>query len=820
MGGECECLSSLTLSSDLRRFLWIAFQIQELCLYTRDEDILQALEDLPPDLPATYQRILSRITGTQAELLKPVFDWVLVARQPLTLAQLREAIAIEPCQPYTIEKRIRKDMFRAIEWSKSLLVLDDDDSTVQLTHPSVKQFFLDRSRPAILAGCSFDNTQLESLAGEVCVTYLHFSDFERTLVGRYPGGAEAIPKSVYSKVIAESSKSKTVSRIAERFWRLKTTGQAPALGRALDDAKYTTYQPVLASQSAELGHPFLSYASQFWLVHSAAYDPSFKTYNLWIQLLFGSHHLAYTPWTVEEWDRGDQKIWDFINANDHGALLYFMGNNYDSFSHQQAYRVLLEVMRNANRRVLSQLLKLQKPWHSIVSDFFTLILAKTVDEGDVDLITWVLRLGVDPDAQVPLAKLTRSHLDYDLSRIEIESWKIQPNELTSQLLTSLQSYRPPVRPQGDPSTGALSLTPLAFAVTKGHEKLAFVVMDAGARVNGYQLEGGETLLISAIKDGYRSIAVKLITRGADVEQGSRGNRMKPLIAAIEHLPDLATLLIDAGASIHATQSDGKSPLIAATQFGRHKLIEQLLDAGADIKAAYAGLSLLALAVQTDDCRDTVKLLLARGAQPSSTWRHSIVPPLALAVSLRDTAIMSTLIKAGAWVDETAELRFERSHLVENSRLPEELKIDDGFTALHAASALGEQDAVDLLLRHRATTGIETANTKTALFLAARRSHLTITKKLISRGKAGGDQGAEMLRRTVYQTLVGHNADTLRLLVTNGVNPNIAHPELQGRTSLQYAIDTKDKAMEKVWQFEEYSDSPKLDNDGNFEQATK
>ena len=797
-----------------------------MCLYTCDEDIIQALENLPPDLPATYQRILSRITGTQAELLKPVFGWVLVARQPLTLAQLREAIAIEPCQPYTVEKRIRKDMSRAIEWSKSLLVLDEDASTVQLTHPSVKQFFLDPSRPAILAGSTFDNVQLENLAGEVCVTYLHFSDFERTLVGRYPGGAEAIPKSVYSNMTAESSKSKTVSRIAEKFWRFKTTGQAPALGRALDDARYATYQPVLASQSAELGHPFLSYASQFWLEHSPAYDPSFKTYNLWVQLLSGSHHLAYTPWTLGEWDRGDQKIWDFINTNDHGALLYFIGNNSDSFSQKQEYRVVLEVMRNANRRVLSQLQKLRKPWYSMVLDFFALLLAKMVDEEDVDLITWALRLGVDPDTQVPVANLSSSYLDYDLSRNEIESWKIHPDELLAQLPAPLQSYRPPVKAPSEPSIGALSLTPLALAVTKGHERLASAVMDAGANVNGYQLKSGETPLISAIKDGHRSIAVKLITRGSDVNQSSRGNHMTPLITAIAYLPDLATLLIDAGASVHTVQGDGGCPLTAAMLFDRHKLIKVLLDAGADITATYAGLSLLALAVLTVDCQHTVKLLLARVPKLSPPWPRSIVPwprsivpPLVLAASLYDTAVMSTLIKAGAQIDETANLLFERSHLVESSHLPEELKKDDTFTALHVASALGQRDAVELLLRHGADPGLETGQGRNALHLAAKGRHLTFVKKLITLGKETGEQGAEMLRRAVCHTLLQHDADTLRLLVTNGVNPNMKHPELQDRTSLQYAIDIKDKAMEKVWQFEEYLDSPKLDKDGKFAQAT-
>jgi hypothetical protein len=43
------------------RFLWVAFQIEDLCRQKSDAEIRHTLKTLPKDLPETYQRALSRV---------------------------------------------------------------------------------------------------------------------------------------------------------------------------------------------------------------------------------------------------------------------------------------------------------------------------------------------------------------------------------------------------------------------------------------------------------------------------------------------------------------------------------------------------------------------------------------------------------------------------------------------------------------------------------------------------------------------------------------------------------------------------------------
>lgn len=139
-----------------------------MCAQTCDDDILQVLNNLPRDLPETYARITTRIIKSpQLDTLRSVFSWVITAKEPLTLPQLREAIAIQPCQPFTIPARLRNDMSRVLDWSRGLLILDEEDMTAQFTHPSVKQFLLSSSM--LEQGFRFQEPQLNLMAGEIAL---------------------------------------------------------------------------------------------------------------------------------------------------------------------------------------------------------------------------------------------------------------------------------------------------------------------------------------------------------------------------------------------------------------------------------------------------------------------------------------------------------------------------------------------------------------------------------------------------------------------------------------------------------------------------
>lgn len=64
-------------------FLWVVMQIEALCHEKTDESILEALANLPRDLPETFSRILSRAGMLGEEYQKLTLKLVIAARRPL-----------------------------------------------------------------------------------------------------------------------------------------------------------------------------------------------------------------------------------------------------------------------------------------------------------------------------------------------------------------------------------------------------------------------------------------------------------------------------------------------------------------------------------------------------------------------------------------------------------------------------------------------------------------------------------------------------------------------------------------------------------------
>lgn len=135
----------------------MAFQIKDKCSQIYDKDISGRIKKLSKSLPETYNRVLSRIVEKgNAEVAKEVFLWMAIARRPMLLEELREAIAVEVLQSYSNPQRHVNGMSQILSWCGNLIVLDEDDGTIQFTHQMVKR--------------------------ERCVTYLNFNDFKTKLI--------------------------------------------------------------------------------------------------------------------------------------------------------------------------------------------------------------------------------------------------------------------------------------------------------------------------------------------------------------------------------------------------------------------------------------------------------------------------------------------------------------------------------------------------------------------------------------------------------------------------------------------------------------
>src|SRR5580698_406375 len=103
-------MTTYTKRLPLSRFLWVAFQLQEMCYLRSEDEIWTRLRSLPRGLNKTYLLILERIVRDRdPETARDVFRWIAGARRPLTLAELNEAVAFKWGDTHYGEGRFSSD---------------------------------------------------------------------------------------------------------------------------------------------------------------------------------------------------------------------------------------------------------------------------------------------------------------------------------------------------------------------------------------------------------------------------------------------------------------------------------------------------------------------------------------------------------------------------------------------------------------------------------------------------------------------------------------------------------------------------------------
>ena len=286
-----------------RRFLWCFFQIEDICSQTCGDDIRKTILSLPKDLPESYERALYRIIHAEkVDIAAQVFRLVAAAKRPLSIEELREAIAVEPLTSRINEGRLVNER-QLVPWCASLIVQDEDEHLIQFAHHSVKEFLLSDSDRAPPSCFEIRLREASHELAETCLTYLGFDAFKtqvvkvsRTQVPLAP----LTPKSILETSLS-TSKSSTLYRSwqkLERFlgkqsdYNADVWGQLDSLREGFDN------RPV---PNLRAHHSFLAYASEYWLTHTVKLRPGDSYWGSWRSLVLSNGTVAARPWTMEEW---------------------------------------------------------------------------------------------------------------------------------------------------------------------------------------------------------------------------------------------------------------------------------------------------------------------------------------------------------------------------------------------------------------------------------------------------------------------------------------------------------------------------------------
>ncbi|VZI10230.1 unnamed protein product [Fusarium fujikuroi] len=321
-----EILTTIA-SKEQGMFLWAFFVIEDICSGKTDNEIRQALQNIPGDLPATFDRALSRIVQKRnQDTAKKAFMWTNATLQPLTLSQLREALSIKPGQHTLRQEDLISGIERLPTWCENLIYVEETDNTVRFSHHSIQEFLL-ASDSGEHEALHIDPDQCDKLAGEVCITYVNLDNFQTTLAERKrepqtPSALKIDPSGIAEQTIQSAIQGGVgtrVGRLARQFVKTSNTKKASTQR----EFSLSSPMPVTGKAQGTTDYPFLEYASANWFKHTkyiSKTEP--EIWRLFGQLVQKpAQHSQDEPWHSAEWKK--EAIAGFTNHYDPISERYF-----------------------------------------------------------------------------------------------------------------------------------------------------------------------------------------------------------------------------------------------------------------------------------------------------------------------------------------------------------------------------------------------------------------------------------------------------------------------------------------------------------------
>lgn len=169
-------------------FLWASLMMEQLwdAGSLSANSVFESIESFPPTVWKAYGQVLTEISQRRQKAARNILRWILFAKRPLTLAELRIAIAIKPefTSIDNMQDDLVPDMKEYLSATFRFLLTIDDDEKVYPRHQSLKDFLT--SKEEILKfdyGDGFLSVISSELSPEksnhqLAIDCLHYLSFE------------------------------------------------------------------------------------------------------------------------------------------------------------------------------------------------------------------------------------------------------------------------------------------------------------------------------------------------------------------------------------------------------------------------------------------------------------------------------------------------------------------------------------------------------------------------------------------------------------------------------------------------------------------
>lgn len=235
----------------------------------------------------------------------------------------------------------------------------------------------------------------------------------------------------------------------------------------------------------------------------------------------------------------------------------------------------------------------------------------------------------------------------------------------------------------------------------------------------------------------------------------------------KNLKEIGKLVIQKTKNLNEPLTNGEFPILATIELGRIELLVNMLDQKVDIsKKDKDGNTSIVIATEKNYTK-IVEYLLEKGANPSTISASNKFKGLSLleiALDNNNGEIFKALIKKGA------DYKF-----IDNN----------GKSVLHRAAEKGVMNIIQVLLDAKMDVNLKDKDGNTALLLAVDKNRQTTVKFLLDNQSNINATNSELLTTVMLATKNG-NREMVNLLILRGANINAANQK--GQTALFMALE--------------------------------
>ena len=757
-------------------FTLAGLYMQTLRACISEGEVEDALDDPPEGYDGFYERNMLRITeesenSRAASLARKTLEWVVHAHRPLSLAELRDALAVD-LKKAGFRKAARPDKAAILEVTAGMITIDYDEKSVRLNHRTAQEYF-DKTDYRWFATASADMAR-------VSLHYISLGELTKPCDGIYEDKDFDARKKAYP--FLEYSYLYWGDHAYEAGANPET--QAAAFKYVSDTDKIAAWtQAAWYLRSAERAE---------WDIRKGA-NPLHVC--AWFGLAEVVSKLLDEGLGVNSADR-NYKQTPLMYACRRGqsatvAKLLERGADVNHYSQRDSVALFEAVYSGVFKTV--ELLLAHKELdvnarHPRRFNRTALMLA--AQDGKLQIVDALLnRPGVELN-QKDIEGHTALSLATIAGQFEVVSALLQHTDIDINSQNTLGST-------------ALILAASAKGGRKEIEAKISIAEDLliqGANSSTRDHEGGGTAVLRAVDAGNEAMVQLLLDHDADIEVHDDLNRTLLHSAAIDGYEGIVRLLLKKGLDVNARDQNGKTPLHDASRDGNYKVAKVLLDSDADqsIKDKYGRRPWMVAwqygnlnVMRTLDGKDIIEKKIEQDSYP----QVQSLPIWSLAnLGFEKEVINMIAIKPNDIYFCDPDMGNTALHCAVNANNPTILNLllsaglspdavnDYHRTPLHLAAIAGHANLVTILLSHDAKYDEKDKWLETPLKIAHHNRHFECAITLVEVGSVPTSSG--MIQPLFFAAVELGRLAAVTKLIDMGADLSVKN--ILGQTALQIA----------------------------------